>query len=293
MSGDLSDEFRDMSGRIPNVNRTVGVFLEQVGNLASVEIQGERIKIPMVGYQPAPGTPVWVESQNGRLVCTGSSYQLSPFGTVVSSSAQLVRVTVDGGPTLDLPFRAGLTLTAGQRVEINPVTRVVQGVLSVVPANNVDPGGSGTSTPFADLLVQAVDSGATNGGPWWANDVYAVSSTAGGWFYGGALQAALRGVTSFSRIEIYLPLRSDLAYMRPPVGVHAFAAKPGSGFLSFSAFHTTGALAGWQTLPTTWGPAFRDGAAGLGFATHPNAGAVWVGRNGDAMSGALRFSGSR
>ena len=96
MSGDLASQVASELARTPRVSRVVGMFIEQDGNLAVVEVNGSQVKIPMVGYQPYPGTPVWVETQNGRLVCAGSSYQFSPYATVMASPASgKVRVQVD------------------------------------------------------------------------------------------------------------------------------------------------------------------------------------------------------
>lgn len=294
MSGDLPEQVARELAKAPTVSRMVGVFREHDGNLAVVDVNGSRIRVPMVGAVPLPGLPVWVESQNGRYVCTGVSKQISPYGTVVTSTASFVKVVPDGGVEMELPYAAGLTLTAGNRVAIDTASYFVTAKLSANQVAPEDPGtGGGGSTPFSGLLVQAVDSGSTNGGAWWTGDVYTMSSTAGGWFYGGGLQSALNGVTSFSSVEIYLPAIRDASWVAPTLNLHTSGSKPGSGFLTYGAAHTPSSRSGWVALPAAWGATMRDSLVGVGSPTHPNTNTIWRGKPGDAMSGALRFSGRR
>lgn len=294
MSGDLPEQVARELAKTPTVSKMVGVFRDQEGNLAVVDVNGSRIRVPMVGPVPLPGLPVWVESQNGRYVCTGVAVQISPYGTVTTSSSTKVKVVPDGGTEIEIPYLAGLTLTAGNRVSIDTASYVVNGKLSADPAAPVDPGvGGGGVQPFSGLLVQATDSGSTNGGGWWTGDVYTMSSTAGGWFYGGALRSALAGVTSFSSVEIFLPVIRDASWVAPTLNLHTYASKPGSGFLTYGAAHTPPSRSGWVALPASWGATMRDTNCGVGSPKHPNTNTIWRGKPGDAMSGALRFSGSR
>lgn len=293
MSGDLASQVATELAKTATSSRLVGIYRAAEGNLAVVDVNDSRIKVPMVGYQPYPDCPVWLDSQNGRMVCTGPSWQFSPYATVLTLVGQKVRVQVDDGPVLELPYRAGLTLTAGQRVEVSPVTRVVQGVLSVVPAPPVDPGGG---TPggqsFTGLLVQAIDSGTTNGGAYWQNNVNSDSNAGGAWFYGNQLRDALRGVVTFSSIEVYLPMLYS-RFSVPTVRLHATATKPASGFPAFGSTFVPGTLSGWVAIPADWGVWMRDNPAGVGFLPTNGVLASWTGKAADAMSGAMRFSGRR
>lgn len=293
MSGDLAQQVAHELARTPTVSRVVGVFIEQDGNRGVVDVNGSQVKIPMVGYQPYPGTPVWVDTQNGRVVCAGSSYQFSPYATVMASPVSgKVRVQVDDGPELELPYRQGLTLTSGNRVEVNPVTRVVQGVISVVPDHPSAGGGGGTGVPFSNLLVQAADSGTSNGGGYWQNAVNSDSAAGGAWFYGDRLMSALAGVTQFASVEVYLPLIYS-RYSMPTIMSHGAAGKPGSGLPAFLSPAALASAGGWVALPTAWGPAMRDAIVGVGFAPAGGVMASWRGTQSDAMSGAMRFSGVR
>lgn len=292
MSGDLASQVAAELARTPTMSRTVGVFREPDGNRAIVDVNGSEISIPMSGVMPHPDTPVWVESQNGRLVCAGSSYQFAPYGTVVTSTPELVTVNVDDGPTLAFPYRAGLTLTSGQRVEINPVTYVVQGVLSSVPSGGGAGGGGGAPGPFTNLLVQALDSGTSNGGGYWQSAVNSDSAAGGAWFYGSRLRDALKGVTTFTRIEVFLPLIYN-RFSSPVIRLHSAAGKPGSGLPAFGASYTVGSPSGWVAIPNAWGVTMRDGNSGVGFGPVVGVMASWRGKASDAMSGAIRFAGVR
>ena len=294
MSGDLPEQLARELAKAPTVSKMVGVFREQDGNLAIVDVNGSRIRIPMVGAVPLPGLPVWVESQNGRHVCTGVSAQISPYGTVLTSTASLVKVTADSGQVLDLPYLAGLTLTAGNRVAIDTASYVVTGALSSDPAPTEDPGtGDGGNVAFSALLVQATDSGTTNGGRYWQTNVNSDSAAGGAWFYGGGTQAALVGVTQFTSIEVYLPLLYN-RFSPPTIRLHTAASKPGSGLPAFGGSELTlTSPSGWVALPLTWATYMRDNPAGLGFTPTVGVMASWAGKASDALSGAIRFSGRR
>ena len=293
MSGDLPEQLAKELAKAPTVSKMVGVFREQDGNFAVVDVNGSRIRIPMVGAVPLPGLPVWVEAQNGRHVCTGVSAQISPYGTVLTSTSSLVKVTADSGQVLDLPYMAGLTLTAGNRVAIDTASYVVTGVLSSNPTPPIDPGaGGGGSTAFTGLLVQATDSGTTNGGAWWQSNVNSDSAAGGAWFYGGGIQAALVGVTAFTSIEVYLPLLYN-RFSPPTLYLHTSANKPGSGLPTFGSSQVVPSPSGWVSLPAAWGPALRDGPVGIGFPPTVGVMASWRGKASDALSGAIRFSGRR
>lgn len=293
MSGDLAQQVAHELSRTPTVSRVVGVFIEQDGNRGVVDVNGSQVKIPMVGYQPYPGTPVWVDTQNGRVVCAGSSYQFSPYATVMASPVSgKVRVQVDDGPELELPYRAGLTLTSGNRVEVNPVTRVVQGVISVVPDHPSAGGGGGSGAAFSNLLVQAADSGTSNGGAYWQNAVNSDSAAGGAWFYGSRLVSALRGVVSLTRVEVYLPLIYSRINM-PTLRLHSTVDRPASGLPAFGDAYALPAASGWVQIPVSWGLYMRNSNAGIGFAPVSGVLASWRGTQSDAMSGAIRFSGMR
>ena len=293
MSGDLPEQLAKELAKAPTVSKMVGVFREQDGNLAVVDVNGSRIRIPMVGAVPLPGLPVWVEAQNGRHVCTGVSAQISPYGTVSSSTASLVKVTADSGQVLDLPYLAGLTLTSGQRVSIDTAAYVVTGVLSSDPIPPEDPGaGSTAGASFSGLLVQATDSGTSNGGQYWQSNVNSDSTAGGAWFYGGGLQSALIGVTSFASIEVFLPLIYN-RFSPPTLYLHTAANKPGLGLPTWGSSQVLASPSGWVSLPAAWGPALRDGPVGFGFPPVVGVMASWRGKASDALSGAFRFSGRR
>jgi hypothetical protein len=247
----------------------------------------------MVGAVPLPGLPVWVEAQNGRHVCTGVSAQISPYGTVLTSTSSLVKVTADSGQKLELPYMAGLTLTAGNRVAIDTASYVVTGVLSADPTSPEDPGSGGPAGQvFTSLLVQAADSGTSNGGGYWQSNVNSDSAAGGAWFYGGGLQSALVGVTEFTAIEVYLPLIYN-RFNSPIIRLHGAPTKPGTGLPGYGDSHSVGGASGWVSIPTGWGAFMRDNPAGVGFAPVVGVMASWRGKASDALSGAIRFSGRR
>jgi len=140
--------------------------------------------------------------------------------------------------------------------------------------------------------VQAADSGTSNGGGYWQNAVNSDSSAGGAWFYGERLMAALKGVTAFSTVEVFLPLIYN-RFSIPTIRLHGTAAKPGSGLPAFGSAAPLAAANGWVSIPAPWGVAMRDEIIGVGFAPVGGVMASWRGTQSDAMSGALKFSGVR
>jgi hypothetical protein len=272
---------------IPDVASKLGVFVRMNGPLAVVNVGKSIVSIPVSGfYSPIAGMSVQLERRNGSLIVTGPSKQLPALGVMTSSGTPKATVLA-GGIEYTLGMRDTYTPTIGDDVEINWFSGLIQGKvkgLAVVAAPIENP--PATSTPFSNLRIMAETSGSYIS-RWWSNDVYNGDNNTGAWFYGARVADGLRGAV-ISKIEIYLNPRRASGYA-PQVGTHASSAKPG-GNVTVSNQVGLEPRSGWVELPLSWAGVLQ---AGGGIGVTPSGYTIWRGTGSDALSGALRFSGTR
>lgn len=278
----------------PRVQSYVGIFLGMVNGLARLNLQGAAVDVKCDGWvPPIPGMAVRVESLNGVLRVKGPSTPRSALGEVVESldGDTRARVVVDGEEWV-LPVTAPYVPLPTDKVVIDWMAGFVSGEQAAARVDDTPPPAPPKGVGFAGLLVQATDSGrwSTSYGNWFGNsDVWTGTTTQGAWFYGGGFRV-LAGA-NVSTVEIYLPLIQQQNNLQ--FGLHGHASKGGSPGIT-STFTHTGPRSGWVRLPDGWGNALRDNPNwGVGVLSPGGGLNQWVGRASDAMSGALRFSGTR
>ena len=272
---------------IPDVASKLGVFVRMNGPLAVVNVGKSIVSIPVSGfYSPIAGMSVQLERRNGSLIVTGPSKQLPALGVMTSSGTPKATVLA-GGIEYTLGMRDTYTPTIGDDVEINWFSGLIQGKvkgLAVVAAPIENP--PATSTPFSNLRIMAETSGSYIS-RWWTNDVYNGDSNTGAWFYGARVADGLRGAT-IKKIEIFLNPRQVL-YGPPQVGTHTSGSKSG-GNVTVSNQIALEPRSGWVEIPVSWAAVLQ---AGGGIGVTPSGYTIWRGTGSDALSGALRFSGTR
>jgi hypothetical protein len=272
---------------IPDVASKLGVFVRMNGPLAVVNVGKSIVSIPVSGfYSPIAGMSVQLERRNGSLIVTGPSKQLPALGVMTSSGTPKATVLA-GGIEYTLGMRDTYTPTIGDDVEINWFSGLIQGKvkgLTVVAAPIENPPAG--STPFSNLRIMAETSGSYIS-RWWTNDVYNGDSNTGAWFYGARVADGLRGAT-IKKIEIFLNPRQVL-YGPPQVGTHTSGSKSG-GNVTVSNQIALEPRSGWVEIPVSWAAVLQ---AGGGIGVTPSGYTIWRGTGSDALSGALRFSGTR
>lgn len=273
---------------IPTVSSKLGRFIRMVGSLALVNVGDRSVTIPCSGfYPPVADMPVQLERRDGSLIVTGPSQQLPPLGKIKAGGTPKATVTVDG-TDYTLGYRDGYTPAIGDDVEVNWTSGIIQGKITTVPVAAAPVVNPPTElVTFTNLVVMAADSGSYNS-RWWTNDVYNGDNNTGAWFYGSRVVDALRGSTP-TKVEIFLNPRQSSGYA-PQVGVHGSATKPG-GDVTVSGQVAIEPRSGWVELPLSFALALRDATNGIGVT--PSGYTIWRGVQADAMSGALRFSGTR
>lgn len=282
------DLLKDQVKALPDVDRRTGIFVAMVGNLAQVNTgPTSSITVPCTGfYPPVPGMAVQLERLAGQWKVTGPAVAQPAIGLITATGTPQAEVTINATP-YQLFYRTGYTPSIGDQVEVNWATGVIQGKItgaSTGTATDLAPTDGPIALPGDPVL-------ATNSGQyrsrWQSNDVRASDSVSGAWFYSGRDVAALAGATVTS-IEIYLPLRLQLGVCN--VGTHGYADMPG-GWTGISGAVPLSPRGGWVALPTSFAAAL---AAGGGIAvTSGNGDNQWSGTQSDALSGALRFRGTR
>lgn len=282
----ILDRLRD----IPTIGRQTAQLMGMQGPLAIVNVGEKSVTIPCIGFTPpVPGMIVQLERSNGQLIVTGPAVTLNPIGVISAGGSPKCTVTVDGVDYV-LGYRDGYTPTIGDQVEINWATGVIQGKVTATntPTTNppTNPGGGGGSLPATP--TRAIGSGQFRS-RWQSNDVRASNTVSGAWFYGGGVQAALKG-SNPSKIEIYLPLlRPGLGACN--IGLHGYPSQPGGWTGQISAVPLN-PRSGWVTLPLGFALYLRDNGGGIAV-TSGNGDNQWAGTARDALSGALRFQGTR
>ena len=272
---------------IPDVASKLGVFVRMSGQLAVVNVGNSIVSIPVSGfYPPIANMSVQIERRNGSLIVTGPSKQLPALGVMTSGGTPKATVLA-GGKEYTLGMRDGYTPVIGDDVEINWFSGLIQGKvkgLTVVeaPIENRP----AANEPFSNLLIPAEDSGSYIS-RWWSNDVYNGNSNTGAWFYGSRVADGLRGAT-IKKIEIFLNPRRASGNA-PQVGTHTSGSKPG-GNVTVSNQVGLEPRSGWVELPLSWAGVLQ---AGGGIGVTPSGYTIWRGTGSDALSGALRFSGTR
>jgi hypothetical protein len=251
---------------IPTVGSKLGVFLRMDGPLAVVNLGDSVIAIPVSGFfPPIAGMSVQIEARNGRLIVTGPSAPLPSVGVVTAGGSPKCTVTA-GGTEYLLGYVTGYTPVVGDTVGIDWTKPWIQGKFSAAPV---------AAPPLE------------NPAPSPTTDVYNGNSNTGAWFYGSRVADALRGAT-VTKIEIFLNPR-QASGNAPQVGTHASGSKPG-GNLTVSGQIALEPRSGWVQLPIAWAAVLQ---AGGGIGVTKSGYTIWRGLASDAMSGALRFSGTR
>ena len=116
--------------------------------------------------------------------------------------------------------------------------------------------------------------------------MYNGDNNTGAWFYASRVADALRGA-SVTKGEIYLNPR-QASGSSPQVGTHTDGAKGGNVTVSNQVGLEP--RSGWVEFPLSWLPALL---AGGGIGVTRSGYTIWRGTGSDALSGALRFTGTR
>lgn len=290
----LDDVLLRKLSQVPRVQSVTGIFLGMVNGLARLNLQGSVVDVKCDGWAPpVPGMAVRVESLNGIMRVKGPAGPRSAVGEVVEAldGDTRARVDVDGEEWV-LPVMAPYVPLATDQVVIDWMAGFVIGEQAAAREQATPPPNPGTVKGFQGLLVQATDSGrwSTSYGNWFGNsDVWTGTTTQGAWFYGGGF-SVLAGA-NVATVEMYLPLITQQNNLQ--FGLHGHASKGGSPGIG-SLWTYNGPRSGWITLPNTWGNLLRDNPSwGIGVVSPGGGLNQWRGRGSDAMSGALRFSGTR
>ncbi|TFD27529.1 hypothetical protein [Cryobacterium cryoconiti] len=271
---------------IPDVGSKLGVFVRMEGVLAVVNVGDRAVTLPCTGfYPPVEGMSVQLERRNGALIVTGPAAQLAPLGVIKAGGSPKCTVLVSGIEHM-LGYRDGYVPAIGDDVEINWATGIIQGKVTSVPVT-VMPTENQSAAPvaFGNLLVMAAQSGSFNG-RWWTNDVYNGDNNTGAWFYSSRVADALRGAT-VTKVEIFLNPR-QASGNSPQIGTHPSGSMGGN--VAVSGQIALEPRSGWVQIPLAWVAALM---AGGGIGVTRSGYTIWRGTGSDALSGALRFTGTR
>lgn len=271
---------------VDKVKRLVGTYVSTDGVRATVDVGGGRIPADFCGYLPEVNEPVWVLFINGTATILGPTLEKPGRGTVSGApSGNLVPVDTDAGP-LNLPYAAGLSLSAGQVVKLGAWNDggFVFAIMSTSPTAEAPPDAPGGGGGDHTEIFTATDSGSYRGG-WWTAQVYASDTNTGAFFYGTKIADTIPDGATIVSIEIYISI-SDLEFQAPNIGVHGSASKPGGNVsVAFSA--PVNIADGWIGIPTSHGDYLKANAGGIGIDS--GGFSILNSLDADPQSGALRI----
>lgn len=279
---------RKMAG-MTSARSETGQFVRMDGRFAVVNIGTSTVTIPCVGfYPPVAGMPVRVDWVNASPTVTGPVQPLNPLGTVTAPGTPRSTVSVDG-VAYSLFYRDGYTPAVDDQVEINWATGIIQGKITGFDEPDTPEESGGGTTAF-DVTIRAANSGRYQAGSgWWGNAPWASASNDGIWVYENRVRDAV-GSGTVTGIQIYLPLVQQVGVAS--IGVHPHFSIPGGApAIEGLVDLPQGRRSGWQSLPVVFGEYVAPGGSGIAVA---NGGYnIWRGTAEDALSGALRITGTR
>lgn len=276
-----------------------GVFVEMVGGLARVNLQGATVDIRCDGwYQPIPGAPVRVQTVDSVMRVVGPAQALPARGEVLASLDGGVRgrVLVDGREYV-LPVMAPYIPVVGDDAVINWPSGHILGEEASALEAPPPPVNTAPPSKFDGLLMYPTGSGKydSNTVQWWGNsEPWASNNNRGIWVYGGR-NGMLAGA-NVTKTEIFLPLLQSAGSCS--IGLHGYSGIP-SGFPTITDSVALPNRNGWVELPGWWGNHLRDNTdAGIGVFAPTGGNNRWRGAaqndpGRDALSGVLRFAGER
>ena len=125
---------------------------------------------------------------------------------------------------------------------------------------------------------------------WWGgSEVWASNNNRGIWVYGGR-NSMLTGA-NVQTVEVFLPRITEVG--SASIGLHGYSGIPG-GFPTITDGVSLVPRDGWVRLPDWWGNHLRDNPnSGVGVFSPSGGYNKWRGVGQDALSGVLRFTGTR
>lgn len=275
---------------LPRSESLVGVFVAQVGNIATVDQANRRLQVKSVTQTPVrPGDAVRLEWASGELVMLGPTVPRAVTGRVAAAgNPATVEYPAGSGVTAVLPVMNGVTLTVGDTVFLDwgsaglVVGRIASPI--VPPKPNLPPpppsGGQRTEQFYAD------DSGSYQDGYGWRmNDVSSSSRNQGAWWYGSKIRDTIADDAPIISATINLPLIRELG--AAPFGRHATESKP-SGPVTIFAASTLPGKSGEVAIPLSLIDHLKANPGGVGFDLGGYN--VWRGTQSDGSSGRLTIT---
>lgn len=298
-------------GTVVEVDVTAGTVTVNVGGVD----HGDRMSVSP-GWWPAQGDGVLVARQGQNLYILGSVYRpLPPFGTVVSTAATTVGVSVPGVGEVSLPFAVSYTpRTVGDVVAIvwggSPGSGYVVGELSTSPSSPTLPAPAPPPPPpsptTGTTTFTARSAGTYRSGEWRTDangDVIQGSAPGysgdneGAWFYHGAPKSTLVGA-KVTKAEIWLGRTSGGVYAAQACHLYRVTnnSRP-AGALTFGSGPHDALLAvgqtGWFTLSTTIAQQIVDSGGSVGIKAPSGPYMRMFGLSKSGSAGALRITWRR
>jgi hypothetical protein len=268
------------------------VAIDWVNGVATVNVPGSIMSLPMVGQPPIIGGLCWVGFLGLQPIVLGPVARPA-FGTATDvPSAGLVPVTGDDGVAYVVTYSSDQSITAGTRVQIDWSSG---GTVVALPEADPNTGTSFVATPnpvaaptSKTWTFYPTDSGTQNGsgssgsGSWGTNQVYCGDTTLGAYFYGTVVAGSIPDTATITSVKVYVNALQTSG-SDPSIGLHPLVSK--SGNVSVSSAVSVAGGSGWKTLPNSFGDYLKTGSQ-RGLCTEHGGYHIWA-PAGTGNSGAL------
>jgi hypothetical protein len=291
-----ADALAEILSGISDVDATlIGTFVGPSGTQAIVDVGSARVTIPALGPTfPFTNEPVRL-LRVGKITLMLGPVPRWPVGKVTATGSP--RCTVEyppgSGVTKQMGYPPNITPTVGDTVLIDWASGgSVSTKLTIAPGATAPPDPGGGSGGQQQQVFTAVDSGTwqtANGGRWWQNDVWAVSTgnNTGAWFYGSKIRDTIPDSAAINAAEIYLPIFYDTG-SAPIAQVHSSTSKPGGNISGVGGTSALNPSSGWVPIPAAFLDYLKANDGGI--ALVGGGFKKYRGTASDGQSGALRVT---
>lgn len=262
---DTAADLEKLRQQTAGLTRGTVESIDWVNGLATVNVGGGSVPMPMLLAAPLIGIEVWVAYLGQQPLCLGPIAH-SALGSVQSVASGYASVLGDDGRVVSVPYLGGAPSIAA-RVVMDPLAGgTVLGTLSAEPL------GSTPSVPTVpESSIKSFTFKPTSSGNWTGSgynsisDPYCSDSNVGAYLYGSQIPDSIPNSAVYVKgsLKIYLVETTNrYPSSKANLGRHNRSSKSSGNPSATSTFEIPDCRGGrWVSLPDSWDDNFRLGTA--------------------------------
>jgi hypothetical protein len=267
LGADTATQIRRLERGLSDLVQGVCESVSWVNGLATVNVNGGSLPMPMIGSEPLVGWKVWVAYLGTQPICLGPVARSARGAVNVAATGGFVGVLGDDGVSYLLPYLGAAPALAARVAILWDLGGVVAGTLSAEPV-----GSTVVVPPAQGAAIKTFTFYPTASGNWTGSgynsiaDPYCSASVIGAFFYGNVLPDTIPNSADFiaGSLKIYLSeFYNQFPSSKATLGRHNRASKSGDPTPTdtFTLPNLLGVSSPWVTLPNAWEDNFRLGSA--------------------------------